>query len=52
MAKELPTKTPKELLHHEQWYVEYMTLMEKKKKAIEEWKEQKVICPLVFALDY
>ena len=43
VVKEVPTKTPEEILQHEQWYVEYFTLLERKKKAIEEWREQKKV---------
>ena len=42
-AAELPTKTVEEIEQHEQWYIEYCTLLASKKKAIEEWKEEKQV---------
>lgn len=42
-AVELPTKTPAEILQHEQWYVEFCALLESKKAAIEAWREEKQV---------
>lgn len=43
MSREVPTKTTEEIMQHDQWYAEYLTLLENKKKAIEEWKEHKKV---------
>ena len=40
---ELPTKTPEEIEQHEKWYIEYSTLLESKRKAIEAWKAEKEV---------
>ena len=41
-CRELPTKSLQEVEQHEQWYTEYCTLLESKRKAIQAWKNQKV----------
>ncbi len=43
VSREVPTKTAEEITQHDQWYAEYLTLLENKKKAIEEWKEHKKV---------
>jgi len=43
VSKEVPTKSLEEISQHNQWYTEYLTLKENKKKAIEEWREQKKV---------
>ena len=42
-ANELPTKTVDDIEHHEQWYTEYCTLLERKKLAIEAWKVERKV---------
>ena len=47
-CRELPTKSLQEVEQHEQWYTEYCTLLESKRKAIQAWKNQKV--SVIYAL--
>ena len=42
-CRELPTKSLQEVEQHEQWYTEYCTLLESKRKAIQAWKNQKKV---------
>ena len=44
---ELPTKTQLEIEQHKQWYTEYLTLLNRKKQAIEAWKTQKQVCVIL-----
>ena len=43
LSAELPTKTPKEIKRHLQWHAEYSALLEGKRRAIEQWREQKEV---------
>ena len=40
----LPTKTEEEVLKHIGWYVEYQSLLSKKKEAILKWRQVKDVC--------
>ena len=40
----LPTKTEGEVHRHVGWYMEYQGLLEKKKEAIQEWRQKKEVC--------
>ena len=40
---EIPTKSLSEIQQHSQWYTEYSTLLDNKKKAIVAWKRQKQV---------
>ena len=42
-AKELPTKTFEEIQQHEEWYTEYSTLLQTKRRAIDAWREEKEV---------
>ena len=44
LEKELLTKTAEEIREHEQWYTEFITLQNSKKRSIVEWREQKRVC--------
>ena len=48
-CRELPTKSLQEVEQHEQWYTEYCTLLESKRKAIQAWKNQKKVS-VIYAL--
>lgn len=40
---EIPTKSLSEIQQHNQWYMEYSTLLDNKKKVIIDWKRQKQV---------
>ena len=41
--RELPTRSAAEVERHEHWYTEYCTLLERKKRAIDDWKTAKQV---------
>ena len=49
--RELPTKSLEEVEQHEQWYTEYCTLLESKRKAIQAWKNQRKVSLMMIHVD-
>ena len=49
--RELPTKSLQEVEQHEQWYTEYCTLLESKRKAIQAWKNLKKVSLMMVHVD-
>lgn len=49
---EIPTKSLSEIQQHTQWYTEYSTLLDNKKKAIVTWRRQRQvwICAIAYYL--
>lgn len=43
LAGFLPTRSEQEIRDHEVWYQEYASLNEKKKEAIQKWREKKLV---------
>jgi hypothetical protein len=41
LVETIATKTREQIVHHEEWYVKYLSLNEAKKQAIKQWKETK-----------
>lgn len=39
----LPSRTPAQIREHESWFCEFVILRDKKKEAIQRWKNAKVI---------
>lgn len=50
LAGFLPTRSEQEIRDHEVWYQEYASLNEKKKEAIQKWREKKEVrnCAFVY----